>query len=250
MECKLSVPMVDSLNKCDIVFTATNSAANYHKGIIEPPIYTLPGGMNPEMFPFRNRDFSENIFTFLHAGAQWRKGTDIACAAFQNAFYNEENVRLLILSPGETPMYLELKEEYKYNKKIIFESKVISDRNLVAHEYYNRGHCLVYPSILEGWGRCLAEAMCTGMPCIISKTSAMIEQCPSNINWWVDCVCDQSTGFYIPDVTNLEDCMRNAFCDDEKCKRFGKMSSLFAREYLTWDIGVRYAIRILEDTYC
>ncbi|MDP9052703.1 MAG: glycosyltransferase family 4 protein [Acidobacteriota bacterium] len=66
-------------------------------------------------------------------------------------------------------------EELLRNLKLSHKVKVVSgDDGLLAH-YYETAHALVYPSLYEGFGIPLIEAMSVGCPVICSNTSSLPE---------------------------------------------------------------------------
>lgn len=57
----------------------------------------------------------------------------------------------------------------------------VSDSD-ISHLYQN-ALFTVYPSFYEGWGLPIAESMCIGKPCIVSRSSSMQEIAPSLVNY-------------------------------------------------------------------
>lgn len=240
---------IHKLNICDTVFVASTSAKAHHQHhIITPPTGILSGGFNPSQFYYIARDFHTNPFIFLHLGAaQWRKGSDIACEAFSKAFDSLDinDVQLLILAPGETEMFHDLRQRYSYDDRIKFVVKVVSDRDKMLSEYYMKGHVLVYPSVTEAWGRCLAEAMASGMPCIVARTSAMLDQFSEECGWWIKMGKRQGE-YLLPSTDSLVVQMRYAYEHREECEQKGKAAAIFALEYLTWEYGINKALSVLK----
>jgi len=248
-EAKMSLRMQQKMNMCDVVFVASRSAKEFHSQYLNVPVDYIWGGIKPELFYYMERDFRANPFVFLHVGAvDWRKGTSIACTAFMTSFPTESDVELVIISPGATPEFLRLQEKYASETRIKFVVKVILDRSKMMEEYYSLGHCLVYPSIIEGWGRCLAEAMATGMPCICPQTSAMAEEMADCCGWWVGTELD-NTGYAIPTIDSLAAQMRLAYSNREMCEVKGRNAAERAKHQLIWDIGVKHCLPILERLY-
>lgn len=236
----------EQLNKCAVVFVACTDTKLDCVTQLKVPVHVLAGGYLPELFYYVERDFDTDPFIFLHAGAtQWRKGSKPTCQAFQSAFPDESDVQLLIMSPGETEMFLELREQYSDDPRIVFRINAISDRELMLDEYYAKYHCLVFPSISEGWGRCLTEAMASGMPCIVTRCSAMLEQFEEGCGWWVQTwIADH--GFPEPLKMDLADKMRIAYDNRSLCKEKGIFAAKHALKNLTWEKGITKVLPILE----
>lgn len=220
----------DIMDLCDMAFVASSSGYSYHRQRlnIDTPLGILSGGVDISLFPNRLINFQENPFTFLSLGStQWRKGTDVACRAFVSAFSGGTNVCLKIISPGETEMFINLRDEYSYDSRILFECAPTSKRAQVQEVYY-AGHCLLYTSQLEGWGRALAEAMLTGIPSIVARQSSMLDQFSSECGWWFD----------VADIDMLIERMRYAYSHRCECSVKGQWARQFAINNLTWESGI------------
>jgi len=249
MEINLNQGFIDSMNKCDAIFVASEIAKQSFKNQLSVPVYKIFGGYKPSQFYYIERDFQISPFVFLHVGAtDWRKGSAEACVAFAKAFKNED-VELHIISPGATPMFNALETVFRYEKRIKFIDKVVSDRMAMIDEYYREGHCLVYPSLGEGWGRCLPEAMATGLPAIVSRVSAMLETFNPDAGWWVDMQTETNNGCFSVDVNDLADKMYEAYHSRDRLPGMATFAASYAKEHLTWDKGIEEAKPILERIY-
>lgn len=239
-----------NIAKCDVLFCGSMSGAEFHSTYQHVPVYFLTGGVEPGLFPYIERNFNATPFVFLHAGcADFRKGTDIACHAFLSAFPTETDVELLILSPGLTPAMVDLASRYDGESRIKFVSKVVEQRELMAQEYYAQGHCLVYPSLVEGWGRCLAEAMLTGMPCIVARASSMLDQFSSDCGWWVETRQAENGAHRVPEFDSLTRAMQSAYTDRIVCAYKGAAARRFSFLYNTWEVGIGRVLPVLNRVY-
>jgi len=119
----------------------------------------------------------------------------------------------------------------------------------MINEYYRDGHCLVYPSFGEGWGRCLAEALATGLPAIVSRCSSMLEQFHPEAGWWVDMETDMRDGVFSVDIDDLADKMRAAYYSRDRLPEMAKFAAAYAKKNLTWDKGIEESKPILERIY-
>jgi glycosyltransferase involved in cell wall biosynthesis len=249
---ELGADRIAIMNKCRAIFVASNEAQTSFASQLDlqVPVYVLSGGVKPEWFPYIERDYSANPFVFCQAGdADWRKGSDIACLAFKLAFREEQDVVFKIKSSGATPMFEQLRNLYYHDYRYKFIVQPVTDRSEMADKYYNDAHCLVYPSIMEGWGRCIAEAMMTGMPCISFKASSMLDQFGGECGWWIEPSGRKQDGYAIPNVIDLATKMRLAYIQREECRKRGLAGHRRAMNLLTWEYGVEQAMPILENIY-
>jgi glycosyltransferase involved in cell wall biosynthesis len=124
----------------------------------------------------------------------------------------------------------------------------VFNRAEMAQRYYGNSHCLVYTSIMEGWGRCLAEAMATGMPVICFRSSSMLDQFVSHAGWWVEQSGEYEGIYPLPSVGDLAFCMQLAQ-RTQSCRQRGVWGREYAQEHLTWQSGIKKAMPILEEIY-
>jgi len=120
-----------------------------------------------------------NAFVILFVGGQWeRKGLKYAIRALSLL---SKSTLLLVIGSGNIKKYMRLAEEYEVDKRVIFLGfqKVIFD-------YYLVSDILVLPSLYEGFGYPVLEAMAMGLPVIVSRDVGASEL-----------VRDRETGFVI-----------------------------------------------------
>ena len=98
------------------------------------------------------------------------------------------------------------------------------------------GHCFVYPSLYESWGLCVTEAMCSGMPCIISRLPTFNDQFNELCGWWVN--MDEGEGWGTPNINDLSSKMRYAYEHREECREKGMYAAAMARHKLTFEHGI------------
>ena len=220
-------------DKVDFWFFPSNYFVNQQRG--DYKVYHWKYGVDPEIFPYIDREW-DGKFIFSHVAAiQYRKGTHLVCEAFKRLFANDKDVQLNIMSPGATEAYLMLTQLYR-ESNIIFDA-CGSERKDVAKKY--NGHCFVFPSLREGWGLTLTEAMATGMPAIVSDFRIFDDQFNDDFGWWVKLGSEQSGIFKeLPDIKDLMRKMLFAYENRDKCREKGIMASANCHKYLTWEYGV------------
>ncbi|MBI2910192.1 MAG: glycosyltransferase family 4 protein [Chloroflexi bacterium] len=115
-----------------------------------------------------------------------RKGVDHLVDAFCRL--NAENAVLHLVGKKEDPQYFErivaMARENGLEDRIIFHGQV--DRDQLSH-LYSQADIFVFPSLQEGFGIVLLEAMSYGLPIVASNVSAIPEL-----------VIDGENGFLVP----------------------------------------------------
>jgi glycosyltransferase involved in cell wall biosynthesis len=158
---------------------------------INKQIDIVPLGVNRLIFnEYIQRTRKDDKYVFLNIG-KWevRKGHDILCKLFYDAFNNNPNVELWILSSEHTNSYSSKEEIEQWhslysapNIKII---RGVESHNDVAQLIAN-SDCGIYPSRAEGWNLELLETMSMNKPVIATNYSAHTEFCNTKNCYLVD----------------------------------------------------------------
>lgn len=108
---------------------------------------------------------------FLSVGSVPRKNIEGIIRGFGKSRHNNE-YSLVLNCRFDVDKYKQLGNELGLDGKIIFISNV-GDKDLVA--LYNACHCFAFPSLYEGFGLPILEAMRCGAPVITSNVSSCPE---------------------------------------------------------------------------
>lgn len=184
------------------------------KGISEDKIKVIPYGVDTSKFTFSERKHAE-IFKVIFIGSlNQRKGITYLL----DALAEMKNVELTIITRGI------------YDEKLIqnysFPIHVVID---VAHdklqEELHNANCFVLPSVLEGFGQVILEAMATGIPVIATENTAGIDIIENGVD-----------GFVTPirDIQALKESLEKLKADFSFSKAMGKAAHEKAKVY-TWD---------------
>lgn len=247
--------IINNINHADLLLCPSYASMQaYQESPVGIPIKLMPFGVNPNAFPFVERDFFSRPFTFLHLGVtQFRKGSWLVPEAFIKAFGRKKDVRLTIANGNvNQPMYFELEQEYGVDKRIVFDNQRVAN----TLDWYSSAHVLVHPHLSEGFGLCIPEAMATGMPCLVSRCSSPREFFSDEFGWWIEMselyspisqtLPDTGGTWRLPDVNSLSEVMREAYENPVECANRGIAASINAQKELTWETGITHIIPELE----
>jgi glycosyltransferase involved in cell wall biosynthesis len=150
--------------------------ARYYKG----PIEVVWEGVKPEKFTLVKRTPPKpgEKLRFLWLGASNpRKGYEQVCMAWQEFYGKNPEVR------PNVELYLKTTQPMTETRNLglkaagaIFDNRDLPIDELI--ELYHSAHVFLFPSMGEGWGLTLHEAMATGMPVIYTPWSAMRDWVP------------------------------------------------------------------------
>lgn len=180
------------LRNLDVVFAPSEWAADVliESGVDPARIAFAPLGVDPEVF--RPTPLREGPTTFLNVG-KWevRKGHDVLCEAFNKAFVEGDDVRLVLHT--HNPFYSAEEsrnwERYYKNSTLGHKIEVRNDR-LPTHDAVRslmaQADCGVFPSRSEAWGMPIGEMMAMGRHIITTNYSGMTEFCNRDNSHLID----------------------------------------------------------------
>lgn len=167
-----------TLNSNDFYLTNSectrNDVLKYFPFIKENHIKTVLLGANEEFYPVPNKNSDKYIFSLCTLGK--RKNLIFGIKNFF-AFIEKNNIEdlKLILGGG---VWKKFEEELESILKEYDRSKVILTGYIEEQElrnYFSNALCFIYPSLYEGFGLPVLEAMQCGCPVITSKVSSLPE---------------------------------------------------------------------------
>lgn len=185
------------------------------EGVSSERIKVIPYGVDHRKFSFVEREKPNQIFNVLFVGSlNQRKGI----IYLLNAISNIEDVSLTIVGRGIFD--LSLLEGYRFP---IYVYNNVSHGKLL--NLFHQSHCFVLPSIVEGFGQVILEAMSTGIPVIATENTAAI-----------DIITNGKDGFVIPirDSEAIAESIRRLKADTEYARQIGIQAHLTAKEY-SWN---------------
>lgn len=113
-------------------------------------------------------------FFLVLGGGYPNKNHAVAVSAFGKAFQTSDNIHLLVIERNRTspPELRQAVRRAQLPERIIIRDGVAAEE-LVA--LYNRAEALVFPSLYEGFGLPILEAMACGCPILCSNATALPE---------------------------------------------------------------------------
>ena len=199
---ELPISYIKRLKYADMIITPSAYCRDVFQKHYRKKIEVCWEGIEPELYPYKPRTFptGEQRFRILWLGApNPRKGyhlmqdlirtvepfknieiyvkTTIAKSTWHYAFrYFIKNWKRICYENGKlislpriynkipTPNLHHTYKVYGKNKTLIFDTRRLPYDEMKA--LYYSAHLFVFPSLGEGWGLPLSEAMATGCPCI------------------------------------------------------------------------------------
>lgn len=141
---------------------------------IKQPIYVVPEAASGFFHPITQVK-TKNNYILAMADFSPRKNilrTLAAYAALPTNFQNKYQLRIVISMAVPEELIKDAARRFGITEKVILERRP-NDRRL--RKLYSRATIFVYPSLYEGFGLPILEAMATGCPVITSDRGAMKE---------------------------------------------------------------------------
>ena len=135
---------------------------------VEVPIKVVPEGVDPDVYGYIERPPREGLTTLVVATYVQRKNTDVAVAAWQQAFAGDPSARLIVKSRFGYGNYIPDDPRIE----LVDESEPTRG---IAHFYARADVLLALGS--EGFGLPLVEAMATGLPAIALDSEGQSDTC-------------------------------------------------------------------------
>lgn len=192
-------------------YTATTVRAAGYEG----PVEIVPYGFPVHLFPAKDRTADEP-FTVLAVGSHaLAKGTPYLLEAWRAA-----GIRGRLRLVGE----MHLPRAFLDGYAGLFEHVRHVPRALLGEEY-RRADIVVFPSLGDGFGLVIQEAMCSGTPVIATPCSGGPE-----------CITEGENGWIVPaaDLDALVESLRGAARDRERLRAMGGAARLRAERW-SWE---------------
>lgn len=157
-------------------------------------VYYIKWGTDIELFKPQNITPHERLTFFHSMGMSYRKGTNILIEAFiKGKIYLNADLIIHTQMKVENVTSLTANELEKYHIKII-------SKTVTAPGLYHLGDVYVYPTVLEGLGLTIYEALACGLPVIITDFPPMNEVVENSVGRLVEVeeIHARGDGYYWP----------------------------------------------------
>jgi glycosyltransferase involved in cell wall biosynthesis len=224
-----------------------------HYGLFKniPQSYYIRWGTDLELFKYEEKEYNKEEIIFFHSAGMnpVRKGADSVIRAFNNIY--DKNSKLIIHTQEKLEDYL-----HKEVCNIAIKNPNISiiHKTVAAPGLYAKGDIYVYPSILDGLGLTVVEALSCGLPCIVSDNAPMNEFIDNNVNGRltnIEYLYSRSDGYFWPQCKisqqSLEDNMRFYVENINKLKVYKKQARISAEEKYNWKERYQAICSIFEN---
>lgn len=211
--------------KAMIIFTVSEFSRNRivdWSGVEKSKVIVVGNGVSSDFSPYVEPYNPGYQYLFCVSNRKAHKNEVRLIQAFAQA--KIDNDVILLLSGNTTPELSELLRKLKLNERVKFTG-FIKDNELPS--YYRGATGLIMPSLYEGFGLPLIEAMACGIPTIASRTTSLGEVAG-------DCAL-------LVDPTSIDD-IANAICHlflDVELRQHLSEKGLEHVKLYTWDKTVK-----------
>jgi glycosyltransferase involved in cell wall biosynthesis len=247
---------IENMRRCDEVWATSNFVRDiYLKNGVNANIHVIPHGISKE-FSVIERELTGR-FNFLHIGGDSkRKNAQMVVDAFLELFEGDDDYRLIL----------------KYNK-FCYAEVYINNRLVPASVHpqiiaipdnfetedlvslYHKAHCMVYPTMGEGFGMIPFEAIATGLPTIVTNLTGCADFAKLGIPLeaefdkanWNDHLYETDTGNWAsPDFEQLIQLMQHVVNEYDEFKKYAARSARIIHSEWSWASTADKILKRLE----
>jgi len=186
--------------------------------------HVIPNGVDIKKFKSLTKKRTDNIKIIYVGRLIRRKGLKYLIQSIPKVIQNKNIVKFIIVGDGPIRKKLEtIAKKLRIEHVVDFQGFVSEEKLL---KLYNKADIFVLPSLFEGFGNVITEAMASGLPVIATKVGAISE-----------IVIDGKTGFLVPskDSTALADAITKLIFDTKLRRKMGKAGRKRAETFYSWN---------------
>lgn len=186
-----------NFDKIDHLITGSEFCREIFADKVKCDVEVVPLGVDASLFTYGARGpvVSGESFQWLNVGSpNARKGWDVIENVWNKFFYGRLDCHLyckMTTAPYDDVVARAVDEGFVivcpgvvHKSNIILDFRKLSTEDLV--ETYKRSNGFVFPTAAEGFGLSLLEAMATGLPCIVTKYSGVLDYTHNDTVKYVD----------------------------------------------------------------
>lgn len=176
-------------------FLICNTRRHYSVFSWHPYCYYVPWGTDIDLFKPKTSNKKLQMVTFFHSmGLSTRKGSDALLDVFLRTDLHEKSRLIIHTQEGNRP------ETSLSDEELLKNNVEIIEKTVTAPGLYHLGDVYVYPTILEGIGLTMYEALSCGLPLITTDEPPMNEVVVNGVGELVEVESYKSRedGYYWP----------------------------------------------------
>lgn len=269
---------IPKVNQADLIVVPCEHNRKVFQRFTKKPVVVCLEGTKADMFTYKERKF-ETPFNFLWFGASnqrkgyvhviyaWnelkRRFPEIAknCRLYMKTTQTNDVERIIGYENGEPVMQKMPAERVFTADDVTVDTRKVSEEELV--KMYHDSHCFLFPTMGEGFGLTLAEAMSTGMPCIYTPWSGPVDFCSHKEGYklkfkiapvtadFASCggkaTDNYKTFAATADIKDLTNKMVQVYSDYDNALLKGKRAAERIRKEITWDISANRLMDIIRQ---
>jgi glycosyltransferase involved in cell wall biosynthesis len=250
---KIPIGWKYNMQQMDEIWATSNFVKDvYVQNNVHHNIHVIPHGISDE-FKIIDREVT-GTFNFLHVGGDSkRKNAQMVVDAFLDLYEGNADFKLVLKYNGfcQAEVYIDNNLVPAIQHPQIYGiPDNLSTEDLV--KLYHKCHCLVYPTSGEGFGMIPFEAICTGMPTIVTDATGCSDfakysiplSCKMGNADWNSHQYGEDTGLWAyPDMEQLMDLMTHVVSEYDEFKKYTIQSARTLHNEHSWS---SVADKILE----
>lgn len=291
---ELPVSYIRNLPQADMIITPSSYCRDVFQKYTKKKVQVCWEGIEPEAYPYRERQSpkGDGKFRILWLGApNPRKGYHLVqelIRAFQTqpkveiyikttmrkttwgyalkylkknwkkiAYENGKFIgikRLMLKVP--TPKLYNSCVKYGENKNVIFDTRRLPYEEM--KDLYYSSHLFIFPTLGEGWGLPLGEAMATGLPCVGSGFTGCADFFDDSVGYTLkhSVITDTLTNYdnlvvpiRVPDTKDFLQQIINVMSNYDEARKRAKRASERMHTKFTWENAGKRLHELIRSEY-
>lgn len=252
------------LDKAALIVVPCSHNKRIFSKLTSTPIEICPAGVNVDQFPYVKREMTDP-FVFLYLGDDNpRKGTHHIAKAWKlwNDRYPEYARKSILImkmtSCDKEQTLMQMTENSYADYRVLPLTEDQHPDWPTLGSLYAYANAFLFPSMGEGWGLPLSEAMCSGLPCIYTPVGGPEDFVSPEYAYPVEygprelVVASPFAGNIGPliaadaKIESIVEQMHSIYTDYDTALDKGKTAAAAMRAWFTWDMAAEKYIEILK----